>query len=958
MKHVKRLLSILLALLIVLQCSAFAVSDSNEDGQWVRAWSTSMVEATVSELAGLAGSDSTATKILRMIALNLAIGVKSASCRMNVQPTISGDRIRLELSNENGTEDVTINAMTVARSNAKNPDRIVASSAVDVTLNGSTEIVIPAGTRIQTDPIDFPVEALEHISVTMYISDFNIVNTVGLIGGDSYLFSGDKTHQTAAGLGLYMNYIENSGEYSVIPMLCGIDVSRSDDASGCVIVGDSTVANDVPILLEEKLQNAGIGNVSVLQAAIKGNELLHDGQGTLGRLMGQACKDRFLQEAIQQPGVKYIIVKIGINDIVHPACTSLAANYVNLDLSNQAFFNAYQNLIDMAHRYGKQIYFYSIGAWEGYTRNVLNKGDDVACTASLEKKRAEINDWLSLCNADGYFDTSPMNDPANPSKQIASYTTDGAHLTASGQKALIDLIPLGIFNGYCVHTFVTDPAVTATCTTDGRTEGSHCSKCGYVNKAQTIIPALGHNYGAWTEIKSATCTETGVRTRTCSRCGESVQAEIPAKGHIFKITSSKAATCTEAGYTDAICTVCGVTNHTDLPALGHSWGTGVVTQQPTETTEGVKTYTCSACGAVKTESIPVIGHTHIYTLNVKAPTCTEQGYTTHTCACGDSYKDNYTNALGHDWNSGVVTTPATEDAEGIRTYTCDRCSDTRTERIPKLTHTHRYDASVTAPTCTEQGYTTHTCACGSSYQDNYTDALGHNWDAGAVTKPATFITAGVKTFTCTRCGAQTTESIPATGICDGGALCPSRNFTDVKMDWAHPGIDYCVATGLMDGVGNGKFDPNGTLTRGQLVTILWRQANKPTPVKTSAFTDLKQDWYRTAVAWAAEVGVVNGTSPTTFEPDRPISRQDMATILYRYTKEVLKCELASPANIALFPDYNKVADYALTALAWANGAGLINGDNINGIDYLDPLGNATRAQAATILMRFCENVAK
>lgn len=227
-------------------------------------------------------TDSTASKILRMIAFNLAMGVSSASCRMNIQPTMSGDQIRLTLSNEHGTSDVKIQAMTVARSNAQNLDRIVASTAVDVTVNGSTEIVIPAGARIVTDPINFPVEALEHISVTMYIDQFSTVNTVGLIGGDSYLYFGDMTTQTAAGLGLYMNYIENSGEYSVIPMLCGVDVYRTDNASACVIIGDSTVANDVPILLEEKLQNTGIDNVSVLQAAIKGNELLNNGQGAIG----------------------------------------------------------------------------------------------------------------------------------------------------------------------------------------------------------------------------------------------------------------------------------------------------------------------------------------------------------------------------------------------------------------------------------------------------------------------------------------------------------------------------------------------------------------------------------------------------------------------------------------------------------------------------------------------------
>lgn len=961
MKHIKRLLSFLLALVLVLQCSAFAVSNGEEDGQWVRAWSTSMVEATVSELASLAGTDSTASKILRMIAFNLAMGVSSASCRMNIQPTMSGDQIRLTLSNEHGTSDVKIQAMTVARSNAQNLDRIVASTAVDVTVNGSTEIVIPAGARIVTDPIDFPVEALEHISVTMYIDQFSTVNTVGLIGGDSYLYFGDMTTQTAAGLGLYMNYIENSGEYSVIPMLCGVDVYRTDNASACVIIGDSTVANDVPILLEEKLQNTGIDNVSVLQAAIKGNELLNNGQGALGRLLGQACKDRFLADAVQQPGVKYIIVKIGINDIIHPACTSLASNYTNLDLSNQAFFNAYQKMIDTAHRYGKQIYFYSLGAWEGYTRNILNKGDDVACTASLEKKRNEINQWLSQCGADGFFDTSPMNDPNNPSKQLSSYTTDGAHLTASGQQALIDLIPLGIFDGFCVHDFVTDEAVAVTCTTDGKTEGSHCSKCGYVNRVQETIPATGHKYGDSVITKAATCTETGIRTRSCQMCGTSVQTDIPAKGHDFRVVSSKAASCTEAGYTDSVCATCNLTKHTELPMLDHSWDAGVVTTPPTETTTGIRTYTCTRCSTVKNELIPALSHVHTYVLNTALPTCTEQGCTTHTCTgCGDTYVDNYVPALGHTWDSGVVTTPATETANGVRTYTCTRCTETKTELIPKLTHTHTYTSAVTPPTCTNQGYTTHTCTgCSDTYVDAYVPALGHSWDGGVVTTAATATTDGVKTYTCTRCGETRTESIPATGNTTGTHVCPGAIFSDMPKysNWAHAGIDYCVENGLMSGMGNGKFEPDTATSRAMVVAILWRQAGMKAPSAPAPFTDLTQDWYKDAVAWAAENGIVAGRSATIFDPDAPISRQEMASILYRYTQNYLKLNMSKTANISTFPDYNKVSSYARTAMAWANAQGLISGTAENGIVYLDPLGNATRAQTARILMVFCEVVA-
>ena len=110
----------------------------------------------------------------------------------------------------------------------------------------------------------------------------------------------------------------------------------------------------------------------------------------------------------------------------------------------------------------------------------------------------------------------------------------------------------------------------------------------------------------------------------------------------------------------------------------------------------------------------------------------------------------------------------------------------------------------------------HTCACGDSYVDTYVDALGHAWDNGKVTKPATEAEDGVKTFTCTRCGETKTGTIPVTN-------CPSAVFTDVQGGdhWAHEGIDYCIANGLMSGIGGNLFGPKLTTTRAQIVQILY-----------------------------------------------------------------------------------------------------------------------------------------
>ena len=349
-----------------------------------------------------------------------------------------------------------------------------------------------------------------------------------------------------------------------------------------------------------------------------------------------------------------------------------------------------------------------------------------------------------------------------------------------------------------------------------------------------------------------------------------------------------------------------------------------------------------------------VSHTHSYKAVVTAPTCTEKGYTTHTCSCGDSYVDTYVDALGHAWDNGKVTKEPTETETGVKTFTCTRCGETRTETMPVIPHVHSYKDVVTAPTCTAKGYTTHTCACGDSYVDTYTDALGHAWDNGKVTKPATETEDGVKTFTCTRCGETKTETIPATGVMD-----VTEMFTDVSHSWADDGIQYCVTHQLMSGIGNNLFGPKLTTTRAQIVQILYNLEGEPKVSGTTPFTDLTQDWYQDAVLWAYQTGVVAGTSSTTFEPDRPVTREQIAVILMEYVTRVLKLERTwTPADLSTFPDADSVSDWAKDAMADAVALGLISGASNGGQTLLEPQGSATREQVATILMEFCKNVKK
>ena len=194
---------------------------------------------------------------------------------------------------------------------------------------------------------------------------------------------------------------------------------------------------------------------------------------------------------------------------------------------------------------------------------------------------------------------------------------------------------------------------------------------------------------------------------------------------------------------------CGCTSHT--------YGSAVITKQPTCTSEGTKTKTCTQCGATVTETIAKLSHS--YTTTVVAPTCTADGYTLHKCSvCGTSYKDSTTKATGHSYGNSVVTKQPTCTSEGTKTKTCTQCGATVTETIAKLSHS--YTTTVVAPTCTADGYTLHKCSvCGTSYKDSTTKATGHSYGNSVVTKQPTCTSEGTKTKTCTQCGATVTETI-------------------------------------------------------------------------------------------------------------------------------------------------------------------------------------------------------
>ena len=426
-------------------------------------------------------------------------------------------------------------------------------------------------------------------------------------------------------------------------------------------------------------------------------------------------------------------------------------------------------------------------------------------------------------------------------------------------------------------------------------------------------------------------------------------------------------TCTKQGYTHHACTVKGCTyapvDDTYVAATDHTWVTQTFPASCTE--QGTVFYKCSACGATRTEKIAALGH-DLSRCDLFPATCTKPGRAVGTCArCGVQI-DEVIPAKGHDYSYADVRTEPTCTESGHYKGTCPTCGKDYDDVIPALDHDWGEWVVAQEPTYTTTGYRYHICArCNARVGEDIPKLHTHTWDAGVVTQKPTATEPGVKTYTCTICNEQKTESIPATGVpdtCPGGPTCPGYAFRDMPApdSWAHAGLDYCIYNGYINGLSATTVDPSGTCTRAQLVCILYRIQGEPKVVEgyelaklRAPFDDVPRgQWYTNAILWAKLTGIVNGTSATTFDPSGQITREQLAAILYRYTAKYAPDATGNAASLADYPDAGSVSAYARDAMAWAVGNGLIKGLPHDKTDYLEPGGSTTRAQVATILMRY------
>ena len=393
-----------------------------------------------------------------------------------------------------------------------------------------------------------------------------------------------------------------------------------------------------------------------------------------------------------------------------------------------------------------------------------------------------------------------------------------------------------------------------------------------------------------------------------------------------------------------------------VDATGEVTAIGAGTATITVTTEdGNKTATCAVTVTAATVSVTgvsldktelslTVGGTEALTATVAPDNATDKTVTwTSSNPSVAKVENGVVTALAR--GTAVITATAV-DGSGASAS----CTVTVSSYLPPANPNYRITVEATQggtvtadPTAAKAGATvTLTPAPDAGYQVGTVAVTDRFGDAVAVTEQAD------GTYTFVMPNGQVTVTVTF-----AEAPLPFPDVTE--GDWFYDAVRYAYENGLMDGVGDNLFAPNSETTRAQLVTILYRLAGQPAVSGDLPFTDVEAGtWYTDAVAWAAANGIVNGVSETEFAPGKDITREQLATILFRYA-EAKGYDVSARADLSAYTDADQIQSYAAESVAWAVAEGLIQGFEDN---TLRPAGNATRAQIATILMRFCEGVAK
>lgn len=432
MKKARKTTALLLALVLFAGIFCTGAYAAGESGKWVATWGTSPVDFYISLADYVSGF---------MVNGKIPAGTL---LRSELSVTTAGEKLRLKFSNEYGDKEVGFSNASVARTDSLREGAVKTSSLCAITVNGSGDIVIPAGETVWSDPIDFKTDALEKLTVSMYFTNDTPIKTCGLFCAETYFSVGLPN---VADNRFMVNPSEvtiatGTNSYHIVPFLTEIDsFTENENAYAAVFIGDSTLVNGTTTYLSNRLVDAGEKNIAMINEGIMGNRLFYKGCGLIGNLYGDALLDRYSRDALNITGCEVIIVKIGVNDILHPSSKSMGADapYV----SAEEIIDGYTQLVNEAHAAGKRIYFMEITPWNGYVRDILGNKNDIVWSEELQSMCDVCNNWIKTNTvADGYINSDCLADPDNPTAFIDQFTKDGIHFTETGALAFADCVDI------------------------------------------------------------------------------------------------------------------------------------------------------------------------------------------------------------------------------------------------------------------------------------------------------------------------------------------------------------------------------------------------------------------------------------------------------------------------------------------------------------------------------------
>ena len=520
------------------------------------------------------------------------------------------------------------------------------------------------------------------------------------------------------------------------------------------------------------------------------------------------------------------------------------------------------------------------------------------------------------------------------------------------------------------HTIATDDAVAATCTVTGLTAGSHCSVCNTTLTAQTVIPALGHDFegGTWQH-------DADKHWKKCSRC-ETVSGQA---AHSYDDDSDT--TCNDCGYVRTV-TPPAPTPPTPTPSMPSAPSAPATTVPVTGSRDTVKVSASVSNGTaevaeIEKSELEKVGTDSDVTIDLSGLDKNVTGVTLP--------KDTIRSISESEADGVTIKLPNAELRVDQKTL-ASAAEQAKGDKVQLVVETDRAakDTMTSAQKSALDGMKNATAleAYFVSGGQRIRDFNGGEVELSIPYQASGAIRAwylkedGTREPVSARYDKENArlilrhfshyvieevESGMGYAACAKDDTCPLSAYADlVPTAWYHDGVHYCIENGLMQGVSATSFLPNGSTTRAQLVTILWRLEGSPETAGAASFSDVADGaWYAQAVRWAADSGVVKGYENGSFGPDDAVTREQMVTILYRYAQyKGYDVSVGEDTNILSFNDALTVRGYAIPAMQWACGSGLVTGIAQDRGMLLAPKDTTTRVQAATLMMRFYTECAK